>query len=199
LTTKIVAEGFLELTFDAAWSLTKLDGEPFYRNKMSRLPGSKAVDVVGTRGQRKTGVILLLEAKDFRGHNIENKARFNGDDDGLAHEVASKVRDSLACFVGARRTTSDGEWTVMLQRLEPSEKCVVVLWLEQDKTLQTAKTSWVTLASTLEEQIKKRLSWLQPRVIVACTTTNPVADLGVSVASLRGAHIPSAPGVPRRH
>jgi len=101
--------------FGDRWTVAfKYDDTGFYRNGPERLKGeleersknefkkvpqsTRAVDVVGLH---KTDGLLLLEAKDFRGHRIENKKRL--DDGQVCLEVSLKARDTVAGLIGAAR------------------------------------------------------------------------------------------------
>lgn len=89
----------------------RYDGSKEQKNLGNAISGSKAVDFVA-HGKK---YILLLEVKDFCGHEKENLWRITGETDhakklgitlgpqdhALHHELALKVRDTLAGLVGA--------------------------------------------------------------------------------------------------
>ena len=92
--------------FGVGWTVAfKYDDTDFHQKKATKLQGmidgvphsTKAVDVVGLH---KVSGLLLLEAKDFRGHRISTKQRIGNE---VSVEVAVKARDTLAALVGAAR------------------------------------------------------------------------------------------------
>lgn len=154
--------------FGDQWSAAfKYDDTTFYRKEAIRLQGdvdgvsqsTKAVDVVGLHEQSG---LLLLEAKDFRGHRIANKPRIEGE---VAVEVAVKVRDTIAALVGAsRKPVNEFPSEVLVAALQRSKEVVVVLWLEDDSfhNADRAKQRLTTLNGVL----KSKLAWLNVRTFV---------------------------------
>jgi hypothetical protein len=156
-------EGFLAFDFDEQWQILKLDDHPFYRKHMVRLEGSKAVDFIGVLD----GVELyFIEVKDFRQHRIENKTRLATGE--LAVEVGQKVRDSLACIIGAQQASNDPEawqpYVGLLCRQEQNVK--VVLWLEDDPPPPYHHLRQKARASISTQLFKQKLTWLTQRVLV---------------------------------
>ena len=94
-------EGGLRFVFGDAWQVEKYDEHRDYREKVGRLPGSKAVDFVGILDSHDC---YLIEVKDFRGHQAAMRQQLSGD---LEKTVALKVRDSIAGLIGAFRTSSE--------------------------------------------------------------------------------------------
>ena len=111
MSTPLVVEK-LRFTFGDSWTVAfKYDDSRFYRSGPERLKGeleersnneskivsqaTRAVDVIGLH--QEDG-LLLLEAKDFRGHRIENKNRLHRQ---IILEVALKTRDTVAGLLGA--------------------------------------------------------------------------------------------------
>ena len=93
--------------FGERWTIAfKYDDTNFHQKEAAKLQGviddephsTKAVDVVGLH---KVAGLLLLEAKDFRGHRIANQLRIK--DREISVEVAVKARDTVAALVGAAR------------------------------------------------------------------------------------------------
>ena len=93
-----------------------------------QLPGIKGVDFAGILD----GVLYLIEAKDFRGHRIENRKRLESGE--LAIELRQKVHSSVACMVGFHRTSPNPDhWEPFVEALGDKGKRVkVVLWLEHE-------------------------------------------------------------------
>src|SRR5262245_28843529 len=94
-------EGFLIFEFGERWNILKLDEHRDYRERIGKVEGTKAIDFLGILDDQE---LYFIEIKDFRDHRIETRGRLLSGE--LAIEVAQKVRDSLACIVGAYRTSS---------------------------------------------------------------------------------------------
>jgi hypothetical protein len=177
--------------FGARWSVAfKYDDSTFYRQGPERLKGdldersgsetksfpqsTRAVDVVGLHAD--VG-LLLLEAKDFRGHRIENKHRMSGQ---VSLEVALKVRDTLAGLLGAAsKAESEFPSAFLVSALKPNQPLTVVLWLEDD-TLSDEKKAKATL-NQLNSLLKEKLAWLNVRTLVQSSRApQKVRDLVVT-------------------
>jgi len=86
----IIKEGKLTFQFPSDWHVCKYDDENhFYHNQVCQCQGTKAVDILAWTGSQ----LFMIEAKDFRGDRIKNKARLSKGE--LIIEVAQKVRDSF--------------------------------------------------------------------------------------------------------
>lgn len=162
-------------TFGDEWAIAfKYDETEFYRTKVGKnLPKTKAVDVLAIGS--KVG-LLLLEAKDCRGHRIANKKRIgNGD---LAIEVATKVKDTVSGIMGAFRGSVEGFKTVG-EHVISSEKLVVVLWLEDDTSQNLLE--WKVRLDTINQKIKECLAWLGPTktLVLSSQTDKKLPNLTV--------------------
>lgn len=170
--------------FGDAWTIAfKYDDSNFYRNRASKLQGdvdgipvsAKAVDVVA---MHHANGLLLLEAKDFRGHRIPNKCRINNKE--VAVEVAAKVRDTVAALIGAARTDIvDFESQDLAIALGRGKTVSVALWIEDDsfRNISHAKAMLATLNSKLKEQ----LAWLGVKsIVLSSSTANRLPDLEVT-------------------
>lgn len=161
----------------------KYDDTDFYRREVNPLQGkiddisqsSKAVDIVGLH--QAIG-LLLLEAKDFRGHRIPNKSRIKTNE--VALEVAVKVRDTVAAFVGAsRKLVNDFPSGDLMAALEKGRSVTVVLWLEDD-TFRDPSRAKQTLLS-LNGVLKEKLAWLNVKtVVLSSCVDNKLPNLTVS-------------------
>jgi hypothetical protein len=171
----------LEFTFDATWSVLKWDGHDAYVNGIQCVEPCKAADFCGLRGRS----LYLIEVKDFRGSRIENKKRLqDASTERLAHEVAVKVRDTVAGLVGARRSRqSEAErWEPLGGALGDTKFSVyVVLWFEEDFRRSPIETQ------VLQNNIKKKLRWLTTHVLVCCAGDARSVPPGVTVRNLPGA------------
>lgn len=168
-----ITERHLEFTFGDAWHVLRYDnedeqadgrktGHPFYRERVSRLKGTKAVDVVGTHGGETA---YLVEVKDFRGFRAQNRRRITTNE--LATEIAQKVRDTLAGLVAAKRNHPApgvlGSVAAMLTN--PSRPVRIVLWLEDDAARGDAR-QWKAEQAVLADKIMTQIGWFSRRVLV---------------------------------
>lgn len=157
-----------QFVFGDRWSAAfKYDDTKFYRKEAIRLQGdidgvpqsAKAVDVVGLHD---LSGLLLLEAKDFRGHRIANKPRTEG---AVAVEVAVKVRDTIAALLGAsRKPVDEFPSNALVTALQKGKEVTVVLWLEDDTFRQTDRAK--QMLSALNGVMKSKLAWLNVRIFV---------------------------------
>lgn len=169
--------------FGDQWTVVfKYDDTEFCQKEASKLQGiidgvpqsAKAVDVVGLHAQRG---MLLLEAKDFRGHRIANKTRVNEE---LATEVAVKVRDTVAALIGAgRQTVAEFPFQALFAAMGWGRDVAVVLWLEDDTFHDPARAK-VTLGA-LTQKLKSKLTWLNVRPFaLSSMVTNRLDHLTVT-------------------
>lgn len=150
-------EGNLIFYFGQGWQdhVRKFDAEKVYEKTKNAVEQTKGVDFLGIYGNE----LYLIEVKDFRGHRIPNKQRLTSGE--LAMEIAQKVRDSVACIVGAYRTEStQADWQIYAQLLFGGQ-LRVILWLERDDYHNRA------VMNHLRTDLKNRLSWLNVKVEVA--------------------------------
>jgi hypothetical protein len=184
-------ESRLRFEFTPDWSVERYDGDEitgatgksnahsFYRNQVSRLPLTKAVDFVALF-QLENG--YLIEVKDFRGYRIQNKKRLTGHE--LALEVAHKVRDTVAGLVGAWRNESNNTTLTASGQLlfHKTKSLRVVLWLEDDVAVDPS--TWREELNTLTTRIQGYLRWLTPRVIVLSGSTYSNKPPGINVSTI---------------
>ena len=173
---KSIKEGSLLFKFDNKWNVFKFDVHNFYRNKIGRLDKTKAVDILGIYERE----LYFIEIKDFRAHRIENKNRIkNGD---LAIEIAQKVRDSVACIVGAWRT--EEIWKSYAGLLyDRKKKLKVIIWLETDELPACYYMRQKVRASVSTKVFKKKIAWLTSHVLVCSLKINDLP--GVEVCNLK--------------
>ncbi|MCW0219462.1 MAG: hypothetical protein OJI67_14145 [Prosthecobacter sp.] len=169
--------------FGEPWYVAfKYDETAYYRKKAMKLQGivegvpqsAKAVDVIGVH--ELTG-LLLLEAKDFRGHRIANKPRMGHE---VAVEIAVKVRDTIAALVGAlRNNVQEFPSEVLAAAFQKGNDVTVVLWLEDDsfRNTDSAKQKLGALTGVL----KSKLAWLNVKAFVlSSSVVNRLPDLVVT-------------------
>ena len=165
-----------KFTFGDSWTVAfKYDDTRFYRGGPERLKGdleersnnatkivpqaTRAVDIIGLHQQDG---VLLLEAKDFRGHRIENRNRLQGQ---VILEVALKTRDTVAGLVGAARSAvTEFPSGDLLAALQAGRNVTVVLWIEDDTFLDEQRTKAVL--NQLNGVLKAKLAWLNVRTLV---------------------------------
>lgn len=184
---KVFNEGHLRFTFQDAWQVEKYDDHPFYRNRVSRLPETKAVDFVG---HAPDALYYLIEVKDFRGYRIQNKYRLTTDE--LATEVAQKVRDSVAGVIGHKREhPAPGTLSTLAERLhQPATTIRVILWLEDDTAHD--QRVWRAQLLTITDRIKSYLNWLTTKIFVVSLSTHVDKPPALRVANLPGAGLANA-------
>ena len=149
-----IREGGLEFDFDdESWKVFKFDEHPYYRDQMEKLDETKAIDFVGIHANE----LFLIEVKDFRGHRIESKDRLSGGK--LQIEIAQKVRDSLACIIGAYHNPSHTEdWMPYAKLLcNPQKEARVVVWLETDLPPSSHRLRQKSRKSVETQTFKKKL------------------------------------------
>jgi hypothetical protein len=178
--------------FGDSWTVAfKYDDTDFHQKEATKLQGlidgvphsTKAVDVVGIH---EASGLLLLEAKDFRGHRIANKPRIEGE---VSVEVAVKVRDTVAALVGAaRKPETEFPSGTLAAALRQGKDVAVVLWLEDD-TFKNAVRAKVSL-SALNQRLKSLLSWLNVRTFVLSSSV-PNRINHLIVTNLPGAGQPN--------
>jgi hypothetical protein len=179
--------------FGDRWTVAfKYDDTHFHQEEATKLQGTidsvfhstKAVDVIGLH---KVSGLLLLEAKDFRGHRIANKQRIEKKE--VSVEVAVKVRDTVAGLLGAaRKPVTEFPSVELAAALEQGKKVAVVLWLEDD-TFHNVDRAKQTL-SALNGVLKSKLSWLNVQTFVLSSAVpNLLNDLAVT--NLLGAGQPN--------
>ena len=162
--------------FGDTWvSALKYDDTDFYQNKIKDvLPHTKAVDLLAVHPIKG---LLLLEAKDFRGHRIPNKQRLVSGE--LAIEVALKVKDTVAGVMGSSRSRIR-EFEMVGKHVISTEKLIVVLWLEDDTSRNILE--WKGRLDVINQKIKEKLAWLGPvrTYVLSSQTENKLPDLTVT-------------------
>lgn len=189
-----------KFTFGDSWTVVlKYDDSRFYRCGPERLKGeleersnnkakivpqaTRAVDVIGLHQQDG---LFLLEAKDFRGHRIENKNRLQQQ---IIIEVALKTRDTVAGLLGAARsavTEFPSDW--LLTAMQAGKMVTVVLWIEDDTFREEQKTKAVL--NQLNGVLKEKLAWMNVRTLVQSSRA-PIKIRDLTVTNLPGAGQPN--------
>ena len=162
----------------------------FYKDCFCQLPYSKGVDIVAFSNK----YVLLLEIKNCLGHEGENEWRISPNNkallrapfadtsnrDSLDIEISLKAAMTIACLFGAflkHRDTPKAEALVKFHASLLSESIVkhekeffVILFLEGDFACHTRSKK--TIMKSLQDSIKKKLSWLGCSVSVIDSNDN---------------------------
>ncbi len=138
--------------------------------KLHDSTGAKAVDFMGILEQR---FLVLLEIKDFRSHETENKVRVISGE--LSTEIATKVRDTIAAIVGANRTSETKESDCFKQYFSLlaslKKEIYVILWCEGEFSKQFKAANYNQI-----KELKEKLSWLTKKVYVSNRADNNFAE-----------------------
>lgn len=136
-----VTEGRLIFNFDERWSVVKFDAEAGFASRID-IPSTKKVDIVAACQT----ILLLIEIKDFRGHEANNTHRFARRGDApLPVELAQKVRDTVSMLLAAQRSQDRDLKRAYDHLFDRAVKPVeVVLFLERDKVRNRKNTGYVS-------------------------------------------------------
>ncbi|RKZ90283.1 MAG: hypothetical protein DRR19_10575 [Candidatus Parabeggiatoa sp. nov. 1] len=151
----IIKEGNLTFQFPSDWHVCKYDSENhFYYNQVRRCEGTKAVDIIASSGNE----LFMIEAKDFRGDRINNKARILKGE--LVVEVTQKVKDSIVGLYGAFHSFNE-ELQPFYRPFfaEKRQPIKIVLLLEEDRIPEKAK-HFKYRRSQLRKTINSHLKFL---------------------------------------
>lgn len=182
-----MTEGTIDFQFFAQYFsfVIKFDDDKFYREKFNKMPYSKGVDFFALG----KNCIVLLEVKDCYGKESENRWRIFPDNkkrdtsptpvdttdrDSLDIEISKKVAMTLACLVGAytnKESNLSDAMKLFLPFLKKKDvpEISVILFLEGDFSSHS-KTQKMIM-NDLQNELKKKLSWLKCKVLVENLTT----------------------------
>lgn len=168
-------ESHLIFEFGDKWRVFQLDQHRDYRAGIENIGDTKAVDFVGIWDNKE---LYLIEVKNFSGHRIENKDKLLKAE--LHKELAQKVRDSVACIMGAYRTSSQPEfWKPYVKLLCDADKRIkVVLWLEYDLPSHPVLIK-KTMLSVRVKSFKEKIRWLTSHVYIDSLNKQRLPDLKV--------------------
>lgn len=191
-TRKEIEESNLLFSFDDSYDVIKLDDKAFYRRYFNSMPGAKGVDIVADSDE----IIHLVEIKNCLGHEAENRWRISIDNSKLGSaprgldvdnrdsfdiEVTKKVAMSILCLFGAWTKVQGTEtakeletyWSGMTTtRIQLDQKQIVVtLFLEGNFDQIAQSRTKRMVMKRIQESIRKKLSWLNCKVLVVDSIT----------------------------
>ena len=177
-------EGMLDFQFpDECSDVIKFDDTPFYRKYFNNLSQSKGVDFLAL----VENTILFIEVKDCFGTESDNRWRIFPDNkkrstsptttdttrrDSLDIEVSEKVSMTLACLAGAttKRNLSEKNSLDVAKKIisslvkDPPPFVKVILFLEGNFASRSRTDKMIM--KDLSDSIRKKLSWLECKVLV---------------------------------
>ncbi|MGB0931859.1 MAG: hypothetical protein ACPGVB_13840 [Chitinophagales bacterium] len=178
----VFEESNLRFEFSDDWTfIEQYDILADFDRIKNSIEGTKGVDFLGIL---KDKALYFFEVKNFKGHRITSKGRFDEEDNPIWLEVAQKVRDTVAGIIGASRKSLDKEERLQWQEIaeyliNANKRVIVVLWLEQDgdndqpeykrKRKKGRKTS-------IKGKLKESLLWLADEVLVLSCDHNLLKD-----------------------
>lgn len=153
-------ESRMKFSFDDSVEITKFDETNFYNKHFKKLQDSKGIDFIAIT--KKTNEFVMIEVKNFNGVEKEpdtkNRLKLNNPDSVIL-ETALKIRDSIACIVGAQRCQQDSDLKTFIRILNSKSTIKVILLLE-------AASASEKYYKILTDDLKKKLAWLNVRVLV---------------------------------
>ncbi|MGE0083265.1 MAG: hypothetical protein AB7S75_02460 [Desulfococcaceae bacterium] len=171
-----IDEENLSFSFGDQWQVCKLDDHPFYRNRMEKIDGTKALDFLGIYDKKE---LYFIEVKDFREYRIKSKKRISNGE--LIIEIAQKVTGSISCIIGAYRMENNPElWNPYAEMLlNKSIKLKVILWLETDFPLDYVSERQKGRNSVSTKILKQKMNWITSHVLSCSLRENKLPDMEV--------------------
>ncbi|MEE0930684.1 MAG: DUF6661 family protein [Acutalibacteraceae bacterium] len=190
----IIEESNLKFCFSDEVSAIKFDDTDYYRKKFNNLPSGKGVDILVD----SENIFQFIEIKNCTGHERENLWRTSvnnskissapetleiGDRDSLDIEVAKKVASTISCLFGSWTKSESVENSVenSLELLKfyggmndkkickDKKRIWVILFLEGNFNFRTRSKKMIM--ERIQDSIKKKLSWLNCKVMVVDSDT----------------------------
>ncbi|MFZ5967346.1 MAG: DUF6661 family protein [Bacillota bacterium] len=169
-----IREGKLEFNFNLD-KVIKFDECDFYTKKFKSLDGAKGVDFLGYNQKE----FIMIEVKDFKGYEKENKNRIRvrfqdeiNKVESLDIEVSKKVRETLACLLAAAMYNNETEIDIFYYELAKKansglkERPIlkIILFLEGEFGIKNEDN--LRILKTIKDSIKGQLRWLNAEVFV---------------------------------
>lgn len=165
----IFEESNLRFTFqDDKWWIVKFDDDVNYIKVSKNLQNTRGVDFVGIYNSRN---LFFFEIKNFRNHTMDDQTQIrlaNGAED-LTTEIAQKVKDSVACIVGASRnaTNESNKWKDACNIISNNKPFNIIAWIEEDDpNTEYKRKKRKAYLSTRISKLKNKLHWLTSRVFI---------------------------------
>lgn len=150
-----ITEGLLTFEFPNNCEASKYDDWSHYRNQFINKCSinNKAIDFLALEGVPQT--LWLCEIKDFR------STTRNPEKPPLEHEIAQKVRDTLAGIVSAKFQANNHDEKNFAAKALGCQSIRVVLHIEQPE-----RTKQIYSLPDLRDKLKKLLKAIDPHVII---------------------------------
>ena len=157
-----IVEGALTFRFPANCQASKYDDWAFYRKQFQSVASSsKAVDIVCITADE----CWLVEIKDYRQHRRTKTI-------DLDHELATKVRDTLAGLASAaKNANSTQERQFAHQALARSRRWRVALHLEQPATPRRLWPTPINKSNMLKKLRKETLKAVDAHPVICDRST----------------------------
>ncbi|WP_312123804.1 hypothetical protein [Lysinibacillus boronitolerans] len=156
-----VIESRMKFSVDDTVDFVKFDETTFFNKHFKKLQDSKGIDFIFY--DTEANEYVIIEVKNFRGAEQEpttkNRLKINHPDSVIT-ETALKVRDSLSCLIGVSRSEQDSELKSFQKILKKDSKIKIILLLEANSVDSKCY-------KILTDDLKKKLAWLNIRVLVA--------------------------------
>ena len=158
-----IDEGSLTFGFPANCRASKYDDWSFYRNQFQPIAkGSKAVDIVCVTAD----TCWLIEIKDYRQHRRTKTI-------DIVHELATKVRDTLAGLASAVQNANDtDERQLAGEALAKKRRWRVVLHLEQPTTPRRLWPTPIDTAKILQKLRTRTLKAIDAHPVICDRNTH---------------------------
>lgn len=129
-----IEESNLKFSFqDENWWVIKFDEDINYTKVTKNLQGTKGVDFVGILNSEN---LFFFEIKNFRNHTLDmhSQERLANSAEDLTTKIAQKVKDSLACILGASRnaTNNQEKWRKACHLISANKSFRIIAWIEED-------------------------------------------------------------------
>lgn len=182
-------EGSIELRFPATWKILKYDDPkaPFYQGTVKRTGADlSAVDFV-VNPKRMPTVLLLIEVKDFRKHEVENRARLKPGE--LAVEITRNALHTLAAHYAGVRADHKTLREIAPAVLPAPAELQLVLLLEENPLPEAGPGGRMSTKKMLERDARQK-----KRANVLTELEQRLTAFNITTKLYRCADIPSRAG-----
>lgn len=182
----VFEESNLKFTFHRnIWEVVKFDDDENidYHKVSKNIQGTRAVDFIGILNSRS---LYFFEIKNFRGHgnDPQSQIRLSHGAEKLTSEIAQKVRDSVACIVGASRNSTNRAqfWQDTLNIIKDNHDFRIIAWIEEDTTTDSYKIKYrKSVLTTRNSKLKNKLNWLCSRIFITSINESSLDISGLTV------------------